>query len=116
MTNRLLSSSSSISGTDVKNIGGDSLGSIQDLMINTKTGKIAYAVLSYGGFLGIGDKYFAIPWSSFDTDRTDEELVLNVSNEKLKNAPGFDKDNWPTHAEHKYLVSVNKYYNYEPAY
>lgn len=115
MSNRLLSSSS-IEGTDVKNNKGESLGEIKDLMINPKTGEINYAVLSFGGFLGMGDKYFAIPWTSFSTDRQDEEMVLNISKEKLENSPGFDKDNWPKTANNAYLDSVNKHYAYVPTY
>ena len=88
-------SSSSITGTNVKNVQGDSLGEIKDLMLNTHKGKIAYAVLSFGGWLGIGDKYFAIPFEAFSIDSEDDEFVLNVAKEKLEEAPGFDKDNWP---------------------
>ena len=60
MNNRLLSSSS-FAGPDVKNLVGENLGEVKELMINTNTGKVEYAVLSFGGFLGMGDKYFAVP-------------------------------------------------------
>lgn len=110
MANRMLSSSS-IEGTDVKNTKGESLGEIKDLMINTSKGNIEYAVLSFGGFLGLGDKYFAVPWEAFSVDRNDEEMVLDVTKESLENAPGFDKDNWPKTSDTKYFDSVYKYYN-----
>ncbi len=110
MSNRLLSASS-INGTNVTNHAGESLGEIKDFMVNPATGKVDYAVLSFGGFLGMGDKYFAIPWDSFSTDRSDEEMVLNVPKDRLEKAPGFDKDNWPSSANDKYLTSVNEYYN-----
>ena len=110
MTNRLLSCSS-IVGTNVKNATGESLGEIKDVMINTTSGKIEYAVLSFGGFLGMGDKYFSIPWNAFSVDRHDEKFILNVPKENLEKAPGFDKDNWPSHANHEYLTRVNNYYN-----
>ena len=109
MNNRLLSSSS-LEGTDVRNNLGESLGDIKDLMINTRTGKVEYAVLSFGGFLGMGDKYFAIPWNAFDVDRMHEEMVLDIPRETLEKSPGFDKDNWPTTANHAYFDSVNQHY------
>ena len=83
-------------------------------MIDTSKGKIAYAVVSFGGFLGIGDKYFAVPWEAFQVDREDEDFVLNVDKEKLENAPGFDKDNWPSHAKHEYLTNVYNHFGYKP--
>lgn len=107
-------SSSSISGTTVVNKAGEELGKIKDLMINLKDGRIAYAVLSFGGFLGIGDKLFAMPWEAFNVDSKDEKFILNVSKEKLENAPGFDKDNWPTHANDDYLTRVYDHYGYRP--
>ena len=113
MTPRTLSASS-INGTSVKNLAGTDLGNIQDLMINTNNGDIAYAVLSFGGFLGFGDKYFAIPWEAFTMDPYKECLVLSVPEEKLKNAPGFDKDNWPSHATHEHLTNVYNHYGYRP--
>ena len=107
-------SSSSIVGTNVYNREGESLGDIKDLMIDTNTGRIAYAVLSFGGFLGIGDKYFAMPWEAFTIDTSNERFVLNVDKERLENAPGFNKDNWPDSSNHDYLTEVYNYYNYEP--
>ena len=117
MSNRLLSCSS-ITGTNVTNSQGEDLGSIQDIMINTQSGEISYVVLSFGGFLGLGDKYFAMPWQAFSVDRSNEQFVLNVDKEKLKDAPGFDKDNWPSSANSEYLTRVNNYYGYsrESAY
>ena len=105
-------SSSGITGTNVYNAKGDSLGEIKDLMINTQNGTISYAVLSFGGFLGLGDKYFAIPWESFTIDAANEKFVLNLSKEKLENAPGFDKENWPSDAT--YIDSVYTHYGYKP--
>jgi len=113
MSNKLLSSSS-IEGTDVKNEQGESLGEIKDLMINPRTGDINYAVLSFGGFLGMGEKYFAIPWKAFSIDREDEEMVLNITKQKLEKSPGFDKDNWPSTGNDAYLMEVNSYYSYSP--
>ncbi len=71
-------------------------------------------VLSSGGFLGIGDRLFAIPWNvlTLDTDR--ECFVLNVSSQRIKDAPGFDKDNWPSMADTAWATSIHEYYGSEP--
>lgn len=103
-------SSTSIEGTNVVNKQNESLGSIKDLMINTHDGSIGYVVLSFGGFMGMGDKLFAVPWDAFDVDREDERFCLCVDKEKLKEAPGFDKDNWPSSANDTYFSDVNSYY------
>lgn len=109
-----LLSSTTLTGTDVVNGRGDNLGNLKDLMINTRSGKIEYAVLSFGGFLGMGDKLFAVPWQAFGLDKADEELVLDVDKETLENSPGFDKDDWPTSASHEYLTDVYRHYDYSP--
>jgi sporulation protein YlmC with PRC-barrel domain len=95
---------SELIGTDVKNNANEDLGEIKDLAINPSTGSIQYAAVSMGGFLGMGDKLFAVPWSALEC-RTEAGTVpgesgthvaiLNVSKETLKNAKGFDEDNWP---------------------
>lgn len=109
MANNLLSSSS-ITGDSVKNRAGEDLGNIKDLMVDVSSGKIEYAVLSFGGFLGLGDKYFAIPFHQLGVDTANECMILNVDQERLKDAPGFDKDNWPNFADAKFRDSVNTYY------
>ncbi|MBY5959089.1 PRC-barrel domain-containing protein [Membranicola marinus] len=110
-------SATSINGTDVKNHQNESLGDVKDLMINTSTGEVEYAVLSFGGFLGIGDKYFAVPFKSFQIDRANKQFMLDVDREFLENSPGFDKDNWPGTADN-YFSEVTSYYdaNYEGEY
>jgi sporulation protein YlmC with PRC-barrel domain len=86
-------------GNDVYNSANESLGSIKELMIDMSTGKISYAVLSFGGFLGVGDRLFAVPWQALKLDTTNKRFTLNASKEQLKNAPGFDKDHWPSMAD-----------------
>lgn len=101
---------------DVKNAKGEDLGNIKELMLDVDSGRIAYAVLSFGGFLGLGDKLFAIPWDALSIDIDDESFILNVSKEKLENAPGFDKDNWPNASTYEsgWLMEVYDYYGYPP--
>jgi len=89
-------SSSTLHGNNVVDAKGDKIGSIDDLMIDLNAGKIAYAVVSVGGFLGMGDKLFAIPFSSLTLDTENKRCVLNsASREIFDKAEGFDKDNWP---------------------
>ena len=111
-----LLSTSSIRNTTVVNRGGDTLGSIEDIMLVPETGRVEYAVLDFGGFLGIGDKLFAVPLQAFDVDRTNERFVLDVSKEKLENAPGFDKSNWPTTADPSFVENVYDYYGHRETY
>jgi sporulation protein YlmC with PRC-barrel domain len=103
-------SASSIIGDEVANRQEENLGSISDIMLDTQSGEIRYAVLSAGGFLGIGDKLFAIPWEALQLDKTEHRFLLDVDAERLKNAPGFDKDNWPDMADPTWVDSVHSYY------
>ena len=85
-------------------------------MIDLDDGLIAYAVLSFGGFLGMGDKLFAIPWEALILDTENHAFILDVDKEVLKNAPGFDKDHWPGTAEYEagWLMDIYEYYGYSP--
>lgn len=103
-------SASSLEGDDVINTKGENLGEIKEIMIDVPSGRVAYAVLSSGGLLGIGDKLFAIPWSALTLDLSRECFVLDVDAEKLKNAPGFDKDHWPSMADTTWANEVHAYY------
>lgn len=105
-----LLSASTITGDEVCNLEDEKLGSIQDIMLDTQTGKIRYAVLSSGGFLGMGDRLFAVPWSAFKLDTENKRFILDVDVERLKAAPGFDKDEWPNTADAAWNSSVESYY------
>jgi hypothetical protein len=82
-------------GCTVRNAAGDELGSICELMLDPEGGTIAYAVLSHGGVIGVGEKLFAVPWAEFGFDEASRELRLEATPEQLAAAPGFDKDRWP---------------------
>jgi sporulation protein YlmC with PRC-barrel domain len=97
-------------GNDVYNSADEKLGSIKEFMIEMATGKINYAVLSYGGFLGMGDRLFAVPWRALKLDTLNHRFSLDVSKEKLKNAPGFDKDHWPSMADRSWATDVHTFY------
>ena len=109
-------SASTIIGDKVLNPAGEQLGNIKELMIDLDDGHVAYAVLSFGGFLGMGDKLFAIPWEALTLDTEDHAFILDVDKEDLKNAPGFDKDHWPGTAEFEagWLLNIYEYYGYSP--
>lgn len=107
-------SASSISSDRVKNPAGEDLGTIEDLMVDLNSGRIAYAVLSFGGWLGMGSKLFAIPWDSLTVDTADKSILLNVSKETLRNAPGFDPDNWPDMTDPSWGANVYSHYGVTP--
>ena len=113
MIHQPILSASSITGDAVKNAAGEDLGNIKEIMIDTETGNVAYYVLSFGGFLGLGDKLFAIPPQATTLDTDDKCLVLNIEKEALKDAPGFDKDNWPEMADESFRNKIYGYYGYE---
>lgn len=105
-----LLSAGTITGDEIRNLQDEKLGTIQDLMLDTQNGTIRYAVLSSGGFLGMGDRLFAIPWSALTLDRANKCFTLDVDTDRLKDAPGFDKDNWPSWSDPTWSASVDSYY------
>lgn len=113
MKTRLLTAST-LNGINVKNLEREKIGEIQDMMINLETGSVEYAVLSFGGFMGIGDKYFAVPVEALEFSTENNEITLDVDKERLKNAPGFDKNNWPTEASPEFIQSIYDHYGLEP--
>jgi hypothetical protein len=103
-----------LTGDKVVNLQNEDLGKIEHLMIDLGSGRVAYAVLSFGGFLGMGDKLFAIPWSALKVDTTEKRFVLNADKALLQRAPGFDKDNWPNMADRTWAGGVYSYYGAKP--
>jgi len=104
---------STLNGDAVRNSAGEKLGSIEEIMLDVPNGRVAYAVLSFGGFLGMGDKLFAIPWSELTLDEDEKCFVLEADREKLERAPGFDKDNWPDMADPSWRDQIYDYYGAE---
>lgn len=103
-----------LEGDNVVNSEGRTLGEIKHIMIDVPQGRVAYAVLSFGGFLGLGDKLFAIPWSALTLDAGNHNFILDVPEQRLKDAPGFDKDHWPTMADERWASQVHSYYHSRP--
>src|SRR5262245_5630675 len=107
-------SASTLEGDDVFNRADENLGEIKEIMLDVPSGRIAYAVMSAGGFLGMGDKLFAIPFSALTLDTENKRFILDVSKEKLKAAPGFDQDHWPSMADMAVGADGHKYYGVRP--
>ena len=101
---------SALIGNDVHNPENEKLGDIKDFVLDMNAGTIRYAVLSFGGFLGMGEKLFAVPWHALQLDTAEKHFTLNVPKERLQNAPGFDKDHWPDMADPSWQQEINIYY------
>lgn len=105
---------SDIIGTDVVNSKGENLGNIKEIVLAPGTGRIAYVVVSFGGFLGLGEKLFAIPFSSFVYNSEEEEYLLEVPKAQLESASGFDDDNWPVMSDEKWNRNTYQHYGQRP--
>ncbi|MFN2301288.1 MAG: PRC-barrel domain-containing protein [Gammaproteobacteria bacterium] len=110
MNHQNLMSVGTLIGNDVYNHKDEQLGEINEIMLDMGTGSIAYAVLSFGGFLGMGDKLFAVPWSALILDTKEKRFLLNLEKDRLKDAPGFDKDQWPNMRDENWANKVSSYY------
>jgi sporulation protein YlmC with PRC-barrel domain len=103
-----------IIGDDIVNRTGEKLGKIEEIMLDLEKGRVAYAVLSFGGFLGMGEKLFAVPFEALKLDSSREHFTLDVDKDKLKNAPGFDKNHPPQASDRTWGSEVYKFYGYKP--
>lgn len=104
----------SILGARVINAEHEDLGKIEDLVLDTRTNRVAYAILSLGGILGLGEEHFAIPWEAFSFDLSEKRAVLNIDKDRFKNAPSFDKDKWPDMADTAWATKLHNHYGYRP--
>ena len=103
-----------LQGEDDYNTRDEDLGDIKEIMIDMRSGHIAYAVLSFGGVLGMGEKLFAVPWSALKLDTVNKRFTLDIDEDRLKGAPGFDKDAWPRMADRTWATQVHSYYKAKP--
>jgi hypothetical protein len=94
----------------VQNIEGEDLGEIYEVVVDKVSGRALYAVLQSGSFLGLGGKLLALPWNAISYDPDKECFILDVDKERLKNAPGFDKNNWPDMADRSFSETITQYY------
>jgi len=109
----ILARVSELVGADVRNSQGEDLGEVEELALDSREGFIRYAVLSFGGILGLGEKLFAIPIDAMNYNREEKRFLLNVDKEKLKKAPGFDKKNWPDMANPTWISDIDRFYGTE---
>lgn len=107
-------SATTLIGNDVRNAQGEDLGNVTDIVIDLRNGRTAYAVLDFGGFLGMGNKLFAVPWEAMSVDTDQECFILDVDKTFLEEAPGFPKDEWPSHPDFSFVNEVHHYYGLEP--
>jgi sporulation protein YlmC with PRC-barrel domain len=108
-------SADTLVGDDVYNLESEQVGEIKDIMLDMNSGKVRYAVLTVGGgFLGIGEKLFAVPWGALILDAQNKRFVLDVSRERLSGAPGFDKDHWPNMADQSWARKIHSYFPVKP--
>lgn len=105
---------STFEGDKILSTDGDEVGKVKEIMLDVKGGRLAYVVMSSGGFLGIGDKLLAVPWSALTVDTTRKCFLLALSSERVKNAPGFDKDHWPSMADRTWATSIHQHFGREP--
>ena len=106
---------SQLIGSNIQNSQGENVGEIEDIVLDTTSGQVRYAAVTYGGFLGLGDKLFAVPFQAFKVQRQSADsneytLVLNVTQEQLEGAQGFNEDNWPNFADRSFTSEVDRRY------
>jgi len=109
-----LIAASKVNGTGVYNAAGESVGSIDDVMIDKKSGKAAYAVVSWGGFLGIGNDYYPVPWSALRYDLGMGGYVTNMTKDRLQDAPSFVRNTDPGWGNRDYESKVHDFYGADP--
>jgi hypothetical protein len=107
-------SAKKVTGTQVRNLAGEDLGRIEDLMIDKLSGRTVYAVLSFGGLLGIGVKHFALPWEALHYDTEQEAYSVAIDPDVLRRAPGFDPDKVPDMSDRNWGAQIHDYYGYRP--
>ena len=110
----MLLSTSTLMDNEVYNLKEENLGDIKEFMLDMKSGQVSYAVLSFGGFLGVGNKLFAVPWDALKLDTANKRFILNVEKSDLENAPGFDQDKWPNMADPVWSEGIHAYYGTTP--
>jgi len=106
---------SKVAGTDIKNRNKEDLGEVQDLVIDPETGDIRYAVISFGGVMGLGDKLFAVPFDLLEAPevKAGDDLAfftLDIDKSRMENAPGFDRAKWPDLNEQAWCAEIDKFY------
>lgn len=111
---RRVLAATTLSGDSVRNSAGEDLGKVDEIMIDIPSGKVAYAVLSFGGILRMGNKLFAVPWNALTVDEDNKCFILGIDKQTLESAPGFDKNSWPDMADNTWADGVYRHYGVSP--
>lgn len=107
-------SASKVTGTEVYNTDGEHLGEIHDVMIDKQSGKTAYAIMSFGGFLGMGEQYHPLPWSTLKYDTRQGGYVIGITVDALKGAPTFGAGETPAWGDRAYETRIHEHYRTAP--
>jgi sporulation protein YlmC with PRC-barrel domain len=103
-----------LAGDRVVTKDGEHVGHIEGIMLDVPSGRIAYAVLSAGGFLGMGNTLHAIPWGALTLNVDEKLFLVHISADEIRNAPGFNKDHWPSMADPQWATAIHRYFGREP--
>jgi sporulation protein YlmC with PRC-barrel domain len=103
--------SGTLNGDRVRNPAGEDLGKIEEIMIDIPTGRVAYAVIAFGGVMGIGEKLFAVPWSALSLNERDHEFILDLDRRRMEESPGFDPNHWPDMADPAWEAQADEPYS-----
>lgn len=107
---RSVLSAGSLTSDPVKNASGDKIADVKEIMVDLRDGNVAYVVVAYGGLMGMGEKLFAVPWDAVRVDQEDKAIVLDLDEEVLKTAPGFDPQHWPDWSDPAWTQSIRTHY------
>jgi len=99
-----------LDGNDVYNLLNEDLGDIKEIMLDMDSGRVAYAVLSFGGFVAMGEKLFAVPWNALTLDTVHKRFVQDIAKDPLENAPGCNKGHWPDMADKTWAKEIHDYH------
>lgn len=103
-----------LKGEAVLNLRNETLGHVEDLLLDLEHGRIAYAVLATGGFMGLGERLYAIPWAAVRSDPDRQCLVVDADSERFAKAPGFDKNHWPSMGRREWHEEIHRHYAVRP--
>lgn len=109
-----LMTASKLCGNKVVNLRNEVLGQIDEIVIDVPRGRVAYAAMASGGFLGLGERMFALPWGALRYDAARQCYVMDARKETFDSAPGFDKDHWPTEPQSEWHSEVHRHYGVPP--
>src|SRR5438105_5953422 len=115
MSKPVILSMNALTGYKIRNAAGEDLGKLEELALDERSGQVLYAILSFGGFLGLGNRLIAIPWKRLIMQPDQKALLLNIDKDTLENAPSFDKEHSPDMSLPEWRDKVETYFAYNPA-